>query len=785
MLRRPPTSASGLLEFQSRLCPWSLLRTSCGHDVFTRLQSTSSADDQPHYHNDHYEHRVNFRRRREKRPSPSQRITLNTEVLGEHKEVVVVPQRSRRKKRQRDPPLVAANDGTERPTLHSILGDLEEEGSPLVDGAVRERIEGCRGLFDVGQKVSVPDWKDIRLNLSSSFTRKQLLEYLAEHAQHAPEGNDNSRHARASAWKPGTSVFISTETRTGGRASDRIAASRELKGKALLAERILRDCWQMSTINEIGQVDIRLPPPFIYLLLNAEHFSFDDLANLHDASIDVTQSLGLVRVVGKQSACELIREIILDVTTRIREEEVDLGPAVTETGNLFRQDFLEWVNRTYQVAVEHELNVPRKIIYLAENKSGADNARRTLNLAITDMAPTLIPFSTYLPSSEPASAYSFDPEANVSWFDRQKQWFRWALSSAQAMEAEKLATPFFDKHQSQLSDELLKLLRLSSVPTTPGARIHESVTAAVGKCLFMRKTPSLTEASINASQLGRMALPRTFAAAVPRAASFLNTLSPIGLGQGDEPYRIHLMPTSKHAGSLPPLDIGVDVNIKLTGDMEKAEIDLEIRSVKAVLMNNSVDYLLPENGLDLRFTRHVYRDLLSGSENLYGFLNHQAMLQSIKTSLQGIFNPMATKTSVVLPPFCHIMLPRELLKSKIPEETIGQEGHDTDTLFEDHISAEYMLPPFNDVQSLALQHFEFQGRRLTGRFYGGGPFLAAQATDLFVEMKIPPTQPTSEADDALQEALDRDFHSFYNTACEMAFEVHRIQPAEEEDEEHF
>ncbi|CAL5867310.1 uncharacterized protein PFLUO_LOCUS1525 [Penicillium psychrofluorescens] len=784
MLRRPPTSASGLLGFQSRLCPRSLLRTCCGHDVFTRLQSTSSADDdQPHYRNDDYEQRSNFRPQRQKRPSPSQRFTLNTEVLGEHKEVVVVPQRSRRNKRQRHPRPEAANDDTERPTLHSILGDLEEEASPLVDGAVRERIEGCRGLFDVGQKVSVPDWKDIRLNLSSSFTRKQLLEYLAEYAQHAPGDDGNSQHTRATAWKPGTSVFISTEARTGGRASDRIAASRELKGKALLAERILRDCWQMSTINEVGQVDIRLPAPFIYLLLNAEHFSFDELANLHDASIDVTQSLGLVRVVGKQSACEHIREIILDVTTRIREEDLDLGQAVAETGNLFRQDFLEWVNRTYQVAVEHELNVPRKIIYLAENKSGADNARRTLNLAINDTAPTLIPFSTYLPSSEPASAYSFDPENNVSWFDRQKQWFRWALSSAQTMEAEKLATPFFDKHQSQLSDELLKLLRLSSVPTTRGASIHESVTASVGKCLFMRKTPSLTEAPINASQLGRMALPRTFMAAVPRAASFLNTLSPIGLGEGDEPYRIRLTPTSKHADSLPPLDIGVDVNVKLTGDMEKTEIDLEIRSVKAILMNNSVDYLLPENGLDLRFTRHIYHDLLAGSENLHGFRNHEAMLQSIKTSLQGLFNPMTAKKSLVLPPLCHIMLPREFLKPEISEEMTDQEGHGPDTLFEDHISAEYMLPPFNDAQSIALQHFDFQGRQLTSRFYGGGPFLAAQATDLFMEMKIPQNQLTSEPDDALQGALDREFHSFYNTACDMAFEVHRIQPAEEK--EHF
>jgi hypothetical protein len=281
-----------------------------------------------------------------------------------------------------------------------------------------------------------------------------------------------------------------------------------------------------------------------------------------------------------------------------------------------------------------------------------------------------------------------------------------------------------------------------------------------------------------------MALPRTFAAVVPRAASFLDTLSPIGLGEGDEPYRIRLTPTSKHADYLPPLDIGVDVNIKLTGDMEKAEIDLEIRSVKAILMNNSVDYLLPENGLDLRFTRHVYRDLLAGSENLYGFLSHQAMLRSIKTSLQGLFNPVTTKKSVALPPFCHIMLPRELLKPEISEETTDQDGHDPDTPFEDHISVEYMLPPLNDTQSIALQQFEYQGRRLTSRFYGGGPFLAAQATDLFVEMKIPQTQPTSDPDDALQEALDRDFHSFYNTACDMAFEVHRIQPAEEE-EEHF
>ena len=108
--------------------------------------------------------------------------------------------------------------------------------------------------------------------------------------------------AKIAEWKPGTSTFV--ETASEGSFADRIASSRYLKGKRFSAEKILRDCWKLGLAGEVGQIDMYLPETSLSLLLNSEHFSFDELASLHEAKIDVTKSFGLIRITGRQHTCE-------------------------------------------------------------------------------------------------------------------------------------------------------------------------------------------------------------------------------------------------------------------------------------------------------------------------------------------------------------------------------------------------------------------------------------------------------------------------------------------------
>ncbi|KAJ5748360.1 uncharacterized protein N7511_010056 [Penicillium nucicola] len=676
------------------------------------------------------------------------KVTLDVNSLGQPGQIVVVPGRGRRRlyRNRRDHASNSDNN-----TISSMLDDLDEENSDPTAETIQKGIDASREPHQPGDTLATGEFEALRSKLTSSFTHRQLAEYVSDQQD--------------------KSVSL-TETNWTWRPSDKIsetAGTKAHQGKARLAERIVRDCWQLAVPAERGQMEFQLEPEFMSLLLHAEHFSFHELASLHGCTIDVTPSAGRVTLYGKRNACESVREIIHDATARTREEDVGINPYILEEGinQVFTPDFLNWINTTYGVFVEHKAHrTPEKIFYLAENKLGADNARRALNLAIANSTLPSAHFSTYLPASELATVYSYSPEENASWFDRQKSWFRWAMSSSQSAQAENLETPFFDKHQTRLSDELLKLLRdtstLKSDPQiTPG--LQETVTAEVGRCLFMQKS-SFEETTMSPAQLGRLSLPRTFTNDIPLISRFLDSLSPSSQTKDSVPYRIRLTPTAD-AGTFPELEITLIT--KRHKDIQNSDDAFEIQSVKAILATNSVDYLLPENGLDLRFTRTISRDLLHENSCPSDF---QTMLQDIKQSLRSSFMAGGVSRGP-LSPFCKISIPNDVQKvirsshKPTPKKSRDSEIQGSNT------TVEYMFPPLNEVRGTAIQTYEFGDRNLEYRHYESGPLLAARSNEVSLTTQIPHGDPTSESDQA-QELLHHNFHSFYNTSSDMAFKIH-------------
>lgn len=660
-----------------------------------------------------------------------------------------MPEHDRRSSKRGRSKEKASGEEDDRLALDSMLDALSEEASSLSPETVRQRLEEYRSPYKANSKLATGDWEALRTNIASSFTQNQLSNYLAE-TRTSSQGTDGN----GVSWRPGTSSFVHTSP--GGH-----GPSPDLRGKPLLAERILRDCWQLSITDEVGQLDIRLPSSFIALLLNAEHFSFDEVASLHRSSIDITRALGLVRITGKQNDCESIHEVILDATARIREADAGIDPQVTaDRGQVFGPAFLEWLSKKYGVAfVQNAAKVPEKILYLAETEGRAEDARRTLNLAIHETRPKAIPFSTYLPAAELANVYNYNPESNVSWLDRQKSWFRWAMSSVQAAGSESHLTPFFDSHQTRLSDALLKLLRGASAKQSDqgGVDVHESVTAAVGRCLFMRK-PSLKDAAMSGPQLGKLSLPRTFMTEIPRFTKFLDSVDPIPSADGSRTHNLRLIPSSPFAHVAPELDVEIVSKPADIFEDSATSIDsIDVRKVDTILGSNSVDYLLPENGLDLRFTRTTYRRLWDGTTAVTP--ECQSLLEGIKQSLQDVF--ASTKTSrdpVPLPPFCHLTLPVEYLQSPAQAGT----------------AIEYLLPPLNDVRGASTQQYDLDGRQLNCRFYETGPFLAARTAEVILGMDIQEAA-THSARDESRGDLEHGFHGFYIAACELAFKIHKTR----------
>jgi hypothetical protein len=711
------------------------------HAILPRYQSNWNSDARESLDG----HTPETREQKQRRQDEGAKVTLDVDSLGKPGQIVVVSARRRRMlngKRNREP------EYAPRETISSMLDDLDNEISTPSDTSVQERIDASRGSYQIKETLTASDFKELWSQLASSFTYKQLSDYILEHKRRSNELKDKEW-----TWGPHSKAKGSGRERT-----------KVFKGKARLAEIIARDCWQLVVDGELGQLDFYLSARSISLLVHAEHFSFHELASLHGCSIDVTQSEGLVSLTGKRNDCESVHEIILDATSRTREVDVGISTQINgDGGQIFTADFLEWVNTTYGVFVEKSAYMPpSKILYLAENKSGAENARRTLNLALSNTTSSSTPFSTYLPASEVASAYSYRPEAYASWFERQKSWFRWAMSSTQNAEAETLESPFFDKHQTRLSDELLKLLRdATPLNTTSVDGLHESVTATIGKCFFMQK-PSFNHTSISPTQLGRLALPRIFVNNGPLVTQLMNALLPALPKKDTELYRLRLTPTS-NAHALPDLEIEVAMDSLIIGE-------LNVQSVKAIRSANSVDYLLPENGLDLRFTRTISQELLHQS-SLDSDLTQasspemQELLQSIKEPLQGLFAAIGAFSGPVPPPaFCNISLPQGIIKQPASnaELAVPTEGS---------LTAEYMFPPLSDIRGANVQRYDFDGRPLDYRYYESGPFLAARTNEISLGMVIPPIDPAAE-DEKSQELLDHEFHSFYNAACDMAFKIH-------------
>ncbi|ODM23365.1 hypothetical protein SI65_00954 [Aspergillus cristatus] len=754
MFSRTPWSPAGLLNPQSlqtcREKPLSLI--SRRYDLLLRSKSTTSnnSDGKP-------------RRRRQPKPK-AQHVPIDVSFLGEQGGVVVVPEA---KNRQKKPALDIGPDRlSEKGDVPFLLQEIEDETVELTGEIVNERIESLLAPHSAGDKLDAVEFEKLRWKVQASFTGYQLADYVSEHKRNAEEfygSGESGNDSRAMEWRPGTPGFLEMGPVGQGGVADRIAVTKKsLKGKHLLAERILRDCWELEVVGEAGQIDIRLSATTLSLLKNSEIFSFEEVASLNDAKIDITNSLGLVRITGSRVACETIRDIIQDTSLRIREEEVELFPRVGnrfDGSRAFHLEFLDWVSRAYGVAFEGVTREgPKKILYLAENREGMENARRTLNLAIYSTNPDPLPFTSYFSATEPAEAYDFSLENDGNWFERQKAWFRWAMPSTQAAGPSPLDMPLFDQHQTRLSDGLLKILRKPSSKYQLGKKVdvHESVTAAVGRCLFLRK-PTMSRDPVDATTLSKLSLPRSFTTDLPRVASFLRQLQSHEGSDKQQLRRVLLVPSALHANVFPQLDL--EVSLQENSDSE-AKPELLVHNAKAIITQNSVDYLLPENGLDLRFTRKMYCDLPEES--------WQESADVLKTSLRDNFIQPRPNDSgdVSLPTFFKLSLPREILNQK---NLSGSE--------KEFVAAEYMSLPLVDRRGTYLHRYDYEDKRLNYSYYESGPFYPSRVMDLFLDMDLPSDSKIAEEEGELGELLQK-FNSFYGSACKLAFELDTARRAE-------
>ncbi|KAI9369973.1 mitochondrial inner-membrane-bound regulator-domain-containing protein [Aspergillus egyptiacus] len=742
---RNRNSEHELSEFDVRLTRYQLLPKTRINSLCASFPSRGSLARYQHtgsrFRNNRIRGKLSHARRR---APPPKEVELDYSALGNPGKVLVVRERERRK------PSPAQQPRPDGSVPANFVNDLKQDAAGLDESTILERIESFRSPHKAGDKLGPGDWKDLRSRLQSSFTLHQLNWYLSGHSTE-PEDLDTTE------WRPGTSPFLETGRPTRHSVTARIAGTQSLKGKERLSERILRDRWKLGISNEIGQLDIRLPRHTLSLLLSSENFSFDELATLHGVKIDLTHSLGLIRATGSQSSCESIREIVHDTTSRIQQEQIDLlcptDSRVKTVGRIFTPDFLSWMVKTYGVTFEQNSSqLPTQVYYLPENRLGAEGARRTLNLALNDAASPSIPFSTYMSSSEHSDAYDADTDDTTSWPDRQKTWFRWRKPTTP--DTMVLAPSFSAKEHSQLSGELLKVLRearpartrFGSLPNLPN--LQESVRAAVGKCLFQRKR-SFEQKPVSALELGQAGLPKTFANDIPRAAQFIRSLTPHEIEEGFTRHLVRLVPTALHTSVFPPLELEFIVTPgKALSDGDQCAI----ASAKAILAENSVDYLLPEGAVDVRFTRKLTHELQG--EGLEAVL-----LETLQAEFKNcLTKSMAGNNDVPLPSFTSVTLPGHLLRN-------GSGVTDSNG----SATAEYLYLPVHDFSGTQLRQYAYRDQRLFYAAYESGPFRPRMTRDVFLQMDL-----GSSCSDSSTKTPAEEFNSFYRAVCALSFELHLV-----------
>ena len=691
---------------------------------------------------------------------------LDLDTLGKATQVVVLPPRyvfpwQRRKwvppeEPPEEQPEIECT--TEEQSFPFLINDLAyDDGRPPSAPAVNEAIESMRSPYQQGQQLESADWEDLRLKIGASFSKGQVSHYISTHTVH-PQGNAlDTTSALTGSWVPGKSEFQQSAY---GGLLHRLPALRDLPLRYQHAEILLRSCWQLEVMNEIGQIELTLARSWLFLLMHSKSFYLQELASIHEASVDVSFDLELLHITGTRHACESVRDIVQDVCSRICTEEVALVPAATSPDKVGRllhsmsREFLDEVGRTYGVSVgrDEQSGLPKQIYYLAADRKHSDYARRTLSLAAVEAVNSRTPF--YTNTSESGNTYPVDVGNNASWPLRREHWHRWSRPPA-----ELTGKLFHEDHTTTDSREILSKLDFSSARNESewkGRDVYQVLTATIGRCLFSSRNLS-DGTTISASELNRPVNTETqmFSTDIPRVSHFLRFMSPFPAGTYEPTHLIQLIPSPAYSNDLPRLEFEISVGRARRG------LNLNFTSARAVFGGQKVNYLLPECGLDVRFSRDTNRDLLSLRSSLVpGFLSSESFWQSIHNCIMQLFSDGGDIGSSQHP-FWSIPVPKAILPQ--PPGVLN----DSD----DFIMGEYIVPPFEDIQDALIDHYDFYGERLSYRDYAAGPFLPSHTTDLFLTMAVPPSSKQTASAEGQPSTLEKEFHSFCKTACRLVYEV--------------
>jgi Mitochondrial inner-membrane-bound regulator len=725
------------------------------------------------------------------------RPTLTVESLGRPGKIIVLPHTKRRKLKVIQPKTKGKLDdaSTEEDALFLPVDDSAgTDKNAAASVSYAGLLDEIRSTHSPGDIISKKKWTELQTKIKEGFTQGQLSKYASLFSQSSlppPQrerdlDTDNENENENEIWQAAESLLKLTFGNAGAASNEISKATKtgdkNEKGKLakeILAERILRDCWKLETHNTVGRMDMTIPAQVMPLILSS-HQSFDKLmSDSSDAKVEILESTGLIRLHGTRRACEQTRGIVRSYCSSVCSESIDLPflkKLRADKDDNTRTKFIQWIGKTYDTFIQDQGRTSMaSVSYLEGNENNFNKARRDLEIANFITAAKPAPFCSYVPSS--TSGYmrfiSHKRVAVMSQLDRQKSWTRWAIPSLSADFVRDSAPPLFSKHSPNLSSEILQVLK-ENASHSHQPDVEEKLTAEVGQCLFEKCTED-DITPLSASKLGELSVPRIWHGWLPKARPFVELLKKFpGEKKFGNSHRFRMIPCNQNGHNLPILEVEVHYPWTKNEPDRIPFNEAKLKSVKALVEETSVDYLLPECNHDIRFTRTFTRNILEAPENnVYDPLR------------MAILSPLETVINQPLEPFpltCEVPLPKSLLRDVSVEETQNVSESSEAEAGCDTIVGKYYFPGVQNFLGTLFRPYDFMGEKLVYSHVSGGQLDAERDDHISLQMlvnraahsSLPPLPPNVQDDgsaNTAESALEQEFRSFYRTSCQLAFSL--------------
>ncbi|EEA27591.1 tRNA-specific adenosine deaminase, putative [Talaromyces marneffei ATCC 18224] len=720
---------------------------------------------------------------------------LDVDALGKPGQIVVVPL-----KRPRRPRIKRQNDRKSNDSSTKAASPVSADF--FVNNTSKENdsndyiayLEELRPSYSPGDTVSREEYIGLLAKIETAFTLNQLSKYYYSFPQRPmptsskedievdPNNNNNNNNNNANnddeQWQAIAShETVPEEDNTPSSKMD----SKSQKGKKanklrkdILTERIIRDCWQLEVHDEMGSLKVNIPSQVISVILSSEQYSLEELAHSHGTKIEPFGSLNFIRVSGNRSACESVREIVKAYSAEIHTESFE-QPLLNDKawlidGKEAKGRFLESIAQTLGIYI----NDPGRssVASAAYTAKDEDFVRLKRDLEFANSAQSAneqVPFCADVPSSASGFMKQISTKRRqvMSLLEREKPWSRWAIPTSIQDYNENSLPPLFSQHKPTFSSEILQVLREKSTKTGQHG-LEEKLSATIGQCLF--RTPSSLDSltKIHATQLGENSFPRYFHGWLhPKGESLVRTRR---IFPGDRTqirlHRFRMTPCDPNDSKLPILEVEISVPWVNAPEAKFPFAGPELLSVKVIVEETSIDYLLPEINYDIRFTRALSREVFA--------VNGTEQPEALRDALLSSLNKVLIDPKQPFPPSCQVPVPAKPLHDILPDEAQNSSE------FADTIEGKYWFPGVQQALGTMVRTYEYSGERLCYSPNVKGS-LDSKSDQLNLEMfvnsmpsyytRLQRRNNVDETLDPASDTVEQEFRAFYMTACQLAIEL--------------